>query len=214
MPGGTATPWTAPAPATSPASTSSTPPDELGTRVARGLKRDTIAHLGTLDFAVAKENVVFLGHQAPARPTWRSALGSAPARPATGWRSPPPPNGSTCSPTPTPPAACKPSWPAWAAIHCWSSTYADAGTMPTSGWWLAATAWSGRAPWAVAGCGDRHSYTPLDRDASACRSRVLREGGGRCRGRGGSLAGSARSWMATGRGCLGWAIRPTRRGTS
>src|SRR6266508_537668 len=33
MPGGTATPWTAPAPATSPASTSSTPPDELGTRV-------------------------------------------------------------------------------------------------------------------------------------------------------------------------------------
>ncbi len=28
---------------------------------ARGLKRDTIAHLGTLDFAVAEENVVFLG---------------------------------------------------------------------------------------------------------------------------------------------------------
>jgi DNA replication protein DnaC len=28
---------------------------------ARGLKRDTIAHLGTLDFVLAKENVVFLG---------------------------------------------------------------------------------------------------------------------------------------------------------
>src|ERR1700730_8088708 len=28
---------------------------------ARGLKRDTIAHLGTLDFVVAKDNVVFLG---------------------------------------------------------------------------------------------------------------------------------------------------------
>src|SRR4051794_35522454 len=28
---------------------------------ARALKRDTIAHLGTLDFVVAKENVVFLG---------------------------------------------------------------------------------------------------------------------------------------------------------
>jgi DNA replication protein DnaC len=28
---------------------------------ARGLKRDTIAHLATLDFVVAKENVVFLG---------------------------------------------------------------------------------------------------------------------------------------------------------
>ena len=28
---------------------------------ARGLNRETIAHLGTLDFAAAKENVVFLG---------------------------------------------------------------------------------------------------------------------------------------------------------
>jgi DNA replication protein DnaC len=28
---------------------------------ARGLKRDTIAHLGTLDFIAAKDNVVFLG---------------------------------------------------------------------------------------------------------------------------------------------------------
>src|SRR3979411_3330564 len=28
---------------------------------ARGLKRDTIAHLGTLDFVVAKDNVGFLG---------------------------------------------------------------------------------------------------------------------------------------------------------
>jgi DNA replication protein DnaC len=28
---------------------------------SRGLKRDTIAHLGTLDFVTAKENVVFLG---------------------------------------------------------------------------------------------------------------------------------------------------------
>jgi DNA replication protein DnaC len=28
---------------------------------ARGLKRDTISHLGTLDFVAGKENVVFLG---------------------------------------------------------------------------------------------------------------------------------------------------------
>ena len=28
---------------------------------ARGLKRDLVAHLGTLDFVVAKDNVVFLG---------------------------------------------------------------------------------------------------------------------------------------------------------
>ena len=28
---------------------------------ARGLKRDTVMHLGTLDFVASKENVVFLG---------------------------------------------------------------------------------------------------------------------------------------------------------
>jgi DNA replication protein DnaC len=28
---------------------------------SRGLKRDQIAHLGTLDFVTGKENVVFLG---------------------------------------------------------------------------------------------------------------------------------------------------------
>src|SRR5881394_2613548 len=28
---------------------------------ARGLKRDVIAHLGTLDFAAARDNVIFLG---------------------------------------------------------------------------------------------------------------------------------------------------------
>jgi DNA replication protein DnaC len=32
---------------------------------ARGLKRDLIAHLGTLDFVTAKENVVFLGPPGP-----------------------------------------------------------------------------------------------------------------------------------------------------
>ena len=35
---------------------------------SRGLKRDLIAHLGTLDFVVAKDNVVFLGHPEPAKP--------------------------------------------------------------------------------------------------------------------------------------------------
>src|SRR3954465_8574181 len=34
---------------------------------ARGLKRDTLAHLGTLDFVVAKDNVVFLGPPGPAK---------------------------------------------------------------------------------------------------------------------------------------------------
>jgi DNA replication protein DnaC len=35
--------------------------EEFDYEHARGLKRDTIAHLGTLDFVTAKDNVVFLG---------------------------------------------------------------------------------------------------------------------------------------------------------
>ena len=35
--------------------------EEFDFEHARGLKRDVIAHLGTLDFIVAKDNVVFLG---------------------------------------------------------------------------------------------------------------------------------------------------------
>jgi DNA replication protein DnaC len=35
--------------------------EEFDFAYARGLKRDTISHLGTLDFVVAKDNVVFLG---------------------------------------------------------------------------------------------------------------------------------------------------------
>jgi DNA replication protein DnaC len=35
--------------------------EEFDFEHARGLKRDAIAHLGTLDFVTAKENVVFLG---------------------------------------------------------------------------------------------------------------------------------------------------------
>ena len=35
--------------------------EEFDFEHARGLKRDTIAHLGTLDFVTARDNVVFLG---------------------------------------------------------------------------------------------------------------------------------------------------------
>src|SRR6476659_1374737 len=35
--------------------------EEFDFEHARGLKRDTIAHLGTLDFVTARENIVFLG---------------------------------------------------------------------------------------------------------------------------------------------------------
>jgi DNA replication protein DnaC len=76
---------------------------------ARGLKRDLIAHLGTLDFVTGKENVIFLGPPGTGRPIWRSASESGPARPGIGCCSPPPANGSTDSPTPTPPAGCRPN---------------------------------------------------------------------------------------------------------
>ena len=56
----------------------------------RSLKRDKIAHLGTLDFIASKQNVVFLGPP-----------GTAPAKPATASRSRPLPSGSTASPRPT-----------------------------------------------------------------------------------------------------------------
>ena len=42
---------------------------------ARGLKRDLIAHLGTLDFVTAKENVVFLGPPGTGKTHLAIALG-------------------------------------------------------------------------------------------------------------------------------------------
>ena len=89
---------------------------------ARALKRDTIAHLGTLDFVTARDNVVFLGPPGTGKPTSRSAWPSGPARPGTVSCSPPPPNGSPGSPTPTTPAGSSPSSSGSAATHCWSST--------------------------------------------------------------------------------------------
>src|SRR4029453_3184258 len=78
---------------------------------ARGLKRDLIAHLPTLDFVAGKENVCSLAPPAPAKPPWGSGWRSAAAKPGTGCCSPPPANGSTGSPTPTPADGCRPnSW--------------------------------------------------------------------------------------------------------
>ncbi len=89
---------------------------------ARGLKRDLIAHLGTLDFVTARENVVSSAHPAPARPTWPPASRSAPAKPGTASSSPPHPNGSPDSPTPTTLAGSKTSSSDWAATRSSSST--------------------------------------------------------------------------------------------
>jgi DNA replication protein DnaC len=46
---------------------------------ARGLKRDLIAHLATLDFVAGKENVIFLGPLGTGKPTWLSGWRSAAA---------------------------------------------------------------------------------------------------------------------------------------
>jgi len=73
----------------------------------RSLKRETITHLGTLDFIAGKENVVFLGPPGTGKPTYRSGSGSAPAKQATESPSRPPPNGSPAWPTPTTRASCK-----------------------------------------------------------------------------------------------------------
>ena len=81
---------------------------------ARGLKREAIAHLGTLDFVIAKDNVVFLGPPGTGETHYPPGWASGPARPGTGSCSPPPRSGSPGSPTPTP-AASEASWPGWAA---------------------------------------------------------------------------------------------------
>src|SRR4051794_13660385 len=50
---------------------------------ARGLKRDLIAHLGTLDFVTAKENVLLLGPPGPGKnpPGYRPGHPGLPGRP-------------------------------------------------------------------------------------------------------------------------------------
>ena len=85
---------------------------------ARGLKRDLILHLGTLDFVTAKENVISSAHPAPGRPTSPPGSVSGPAKPGTGSCSPPHPNGSTGSPTPTTPTGSKPSSAGSPATRC------------------------------------------------------------------------------------------------
>jgi DNA replication protein DnaC len=61
--------------------------EEFDFEHARGLKRDLISHLGTLDFVVAKENVVFLGPPGTGKThlamAWRSGPGDPglPSRP-------------------------------------------------------------------------------------------------------------------------------------
>jgi DNA replication protein DnaC len=81
-------------------------------------RRETVLHLGQLDFLAGKENVVLLGPPGTGKthPAWRS--GSAPAWPATASPCAPPPNGSPCSPTPNVRAAWTQSSPGGSASRC------------------------------------------------------------------------------------------------
>jgi hypothetical protein len=89
---------------------------------ARGLKRDAIAHLGTLDFVTARDNPgatwCSSARPAPARPIWRSGWRSAPAKPDTAFCSPPLPTGSAPWPMHITPAGSKPNSSASAATRC------------------------------------------------------------------------------------------------
>jgi hypothetical protein len=79
---------------------------------------DTIAHLGTLDFVTARENVVFLGP--PGTGKTHLAIGlaiRACQAAATACCSPPPPNGWHGWPRPITPGASSKSSPGWAATR-------------------------------------------------------------------------------------------------
>ena len=89
---------------------------------ARTLKRDLIAHLGTLDFVTAKDNVVFLGPPGTGKTHLATGLAIRACQAGHRVLSPPPPSGSPAWPTPTTPGRCKPSSSGSAATHCWSST--------------------------------------------------------------------------------------------
>lgn len=89
---------------------------------ARGLKRETIAHLGTLDFVAGKENVVLLGPPGTGKTHLATGLAIRLVRLGTGSSSPPHPSGSTDSLRPTTPAGSKTNCVAWCATRCWSST--------------------------------------------------------------------------------------------
>jgi DNA replication protein DnaC len=77
----------------------------------RSLKRETIAHLGTLDFTTAKENAIFLGPPGTGKTMLAIGLGIRACQAGHRSRSPPPPNGSPGSRPPTSKAGCRPRSP-------------------------------------------------------------------------------------------------------
>lgn len=96
--------------------------EEFDFEHARGLKRDVIAHLGTLDFVTAKDNVVFLGPPGTGKTHLATGIAIRACQAATESCSPPRRNGSIGSPPPTTAEPCKPNSSASPAIRCSSST--------------------------------------------------------------------------------------------
>ena len=82
------------------------------------LRRETVLHLGQLDFLAGRENVVLLGPPGTGKTHRRSRLGSAPAWPATASRFAPPPNGSRSWPTPSAKAGSTMSSAACSGSRC------------------------------------------------------------------------------------------------
>src|SRR4051794_15138034 len=73
------------------------------------IRRETILHLGQLDFLAGRENVVLLGPPGTGKSHLATRWASAPAWPGTASASAPRPNGSPCSPTRNAPAGWTPS---------------------------------------------------------------------------------------------------------
>ena len=82
------------------------------------LPRETVLHLGQLDFLPGRENIVLLGPPGTGKTHLAIALGSAPASPAIASRSAPRPNGSRYWPTPNAKAGSTPSSSGCNASRC------------------------------------------------------------------------------------------------
>jgi hypothetical protein len=95
------------------------------------LRRDTVLHLGHLDFLAGRENLILLGPPGTGKVISRSRSPSAPASPDTASRSAPPLNGSRCSPTPNARAASTTSSPDCNGSRCsWSTKSATSRSIP------------------------------------------------------------------------------------
>jgi IstB-like ATP binding protein len=117
------------------------------------LKRDAITHLGTLDFAAERANVVFLGPRGTCKT--HLAIGISipgPAKPATASRSRPRPSGSPVSATRAAKADSTANCDGSAASRYWSSTRSARSTSKPK---LATCSSSSSAP-PTSGRGHRH----------------------------------------------------------